>query len=123
MAQFGRHRVRLGSTNGFPIEAMCALAEIVRLSIGNNVSARARLVEIIFQQDKTYDIRVGTTLVEDKVCSPQLEAAIAVVFGLLPDQVNVTVTTLSQEEVDLHFGVFETDARRETGGRAANPIS
>jgi len=73
----GRHRVRLRSTNGFPTEVMRALAETSRLAIDNNMSARARLVEIVFQQDKTYDIGVGTTLVEDKVCAPQLEAAIA----------------------------------------------
>ena len=103
----GRHRVRLRSTNGFPTEVMRALAETARLAIDNNMSARARLVEIVFQQDKTYDIGVGTTLVEDKVCAPQLEVAIAVVFGLHLDQVNVTVNTVSQEEVDLHFGVYE----------------
>ena len=68
---------------------------------------RARLVEVVSQQEQTYDIAVGTTLMEDSVCAPQLEAAIAVVLGLLPEQVNVTVTTVSQEEVDLHFGVYE----------------
>jgi hypothetical protein len=103
----GRHRVRLRSTNGFPTEVMRALAETARLAIDNNMSARARLVEIVFQQDKTYDIGVGTTLGEDKVCAPQLEVAIAVVFGLLPHQVNVTVNAVSQDEVDLHFGVYE----------------
>ncbi|MGF6602347.1 hypothetical protein P3T23_007099 [Paraburkholderia sp. GAS448] len=50
---------------------------------------------------------MGTTLTEDRVCAPQLEAAIAVVLGLLPEQVNITVTIVSQEEVDLHFGVYE----------------
>jgi hypothetical protein len=68
---------------------------------------RARLVEVVSQQEQTYGIAVGTTLMEDSVCAPQLEAAIAVVLGLLPEQVNVTVTTVSQEEVDLHFGVYE----------------
>jgi hypothetical protein len=29
------------------------------------------------------------------------------VLGVLPDQVNIIVTTVSQEEVDLHFGVYE----------------
>ena len=65
------------------------------------------LVEIVFQQEQTYDIAVGTTLMEDRVCAPQLEAAMAVVPGLLPEQVNITVTTVSQNEVDLHFGVYE----------------
>ena len=44
---------------------------------------------------------------EDGVCAPQLEAAIALVLGLSPKQVNIIVTTVSQEEVDLHFGVYE----------------
>ncbi|MGE8163884.1 hypothetical protein ACQKRQ_27595 [Paraburkholderia sp. NPDC080076] len=103
----GRHRVRLRSTRGFPTELMRSVAEVVRLAIDNNMSARARLVEIVFQQDHAYDIAVGTTLAEDSVCAPQLEAALALVLGLLPEQVNIIVTTVSQEEVDLHFGVYE----------------
>src|SRR5260370_8460109 len=102
----GRHRVRLRSSRGFPTETMRSVAEIVRLAIDNNMSARARLVEIVFQHGQTYDIAVGTTLVEDRVCAPQLEAAIALVLGLLPDQVNITVTTESREEVDLHSCVY-----------------
>lgn len=50
---------------------------------------------------------VGTTMAEDKVCAPQLEAAVAVVLGLLPDQIHITVTPVTQKEVDLHFGVYE----------------
>ena len=103
----GRHRVRLRSTKGYPTELMHSVAQIVRLAIDNNMSARARLVEIVFQQEQTYDIAVGTTLMEDRVCAPQLEAAMAVVLGLLQEQVNITVTTVSQNEVDLHFGVYE----------------
>ena len=103
----GRHRVRLRSTKGFPTELMRSVAEVVRLAIDNNMSARARLVEIVLQEEQTYDIAVGTTLMEDSVCAPQLEAAIAVVLGLVPEQVNITVTTVSQEDVDLHFGVYE----------------
>jgi hypothetical protein len=103
----GRHRVRLRSPRGFPTELMRSVAEVVRLAIDNNMSARARLVEIVFQHEQTYDIAVGTTFTEDRVCAPQLEAAITVVLGLLPEQVNITVTTVSQEEVDLHFGVYE----------------
>ena len=103
----GRHRVRLRSTKGFPTETMHSVAELVRLAIDNNMSARARLVEIAFQQEQTYNIAVGTTLMEDSVCAPQLEAAISTVLGLLPEQVNITVTTVGQEEVDLHFGVYE----------------
>jgi hypothetical protein len=103
----GRHRVRLRSARGFPTELMHSVTEVVRLAIDNNMSARARLVEIVFQHEQTYDIAVGTTLIEDRVCAPQLEAAVAVVLGLLPDRVNIIVTTVSQEEVDLHFGVYE----------------
>jgi hypothetical protein len=103
----GRHCVRLRSTRGFPTELMRSVAEVVRLAIDNNMSARARLVEIVFQQDHAYEIAVGTTLAEDSVCAPQLEAALALVLGLLPEQVNIIVTTVSQEEVDLHFGVYE----------------
>ena len=103
----GRHRVRLRSTRGFPTELMRSVAEVVRLAIDNNMSARARLVEIVFQQDHAYEIAVGTTLAEDSVCAPQLEAALALVLGLLPEQVNIIVRTVSQEEVDLHFGVYE----------------
>jgi hypothetical protein len=103
----GRHRVRLRSSRGFPTELMHSVTEVVRLAIDNNMSARARLVEIVFQQDHAYEIAVGTTLAEDSVCAPQLEAALALVLGLLPEQVNIIVTTVSQEEVDLHFGVYE----------------
>lgn len=103
----GRHRVRLRSTRGFPTETMRSVAAVVRLAIDNNMSASARLVEIVFQPDQIYDIAVGTTVVEDSVCALRLEAAISVVLGLPTEQVNVTVTTVSQEEVDLHFGVYE----------------
>ena len=103
----GRHRARLRSSKGFPTEAMRSVAEVVRLAIDNNMSARARLVEILFEQERTYEIAVGTTLVEDSVCAPQLEAAIAVVLGLLPEQVNIIVTAVDQNEVDLHVGVYE----------------
>jgi hypothetical protein len=40
----GRHRVRLRSGRGFPTETMRNVAEVVRLAIDNNMSARARLV-------------------------------------------------------------------------------
>ncbi|CAB3771172.1 hypothetical protein B7G54_10755 [Burkholderia puraquae] len=103
----GRHRIRLRSTKGFPTETMRTVAEVVRLAIDNNMSARARLVEVVCRQEKTYDVLVGTTMAEDKVCAPQLEAAVAVVLGLLPDQINFTVTPVTQKEVDLHFGVYE----------------
>lgn len=65
------------------------------------------MVEINYQEDQTYNMAVGTTVVEDHVCAPQLEAAMSVALGLPTEQVNVTVTTVSQEDVALHFGVYE----------------
>jgi hypothetical protein len=76
----GRHRVRLPSTKGLPAETMRSAAELVRLAIDNNMSARAWLVEIVFQQEQTDDIAVGPTLMGDSACAPQLEAAIAIVL-------------------------------------------
>ncbi len=102
-----RHRIRLESTKGFPTEAIRAAAEVARLAVDNNMSARARIVEITFRHEKTYDISIGTTLAQDRLCAPQLEIAIATVLGVLPEQVNIFVTVVTQEEVDLHFGVYE----------------
>jgi hypothetical protein len=103
----GRHRLRLRSSRGFPTEMMHSVVEVVRLAIDNNMSASARLVEIVFEQERAYEIVVGTTRVEDSVCAAQLEAAIAVALGLQPEQVNIIVTLVQQEDVDLHFGVYE----------------
>lgn len=114
----GRHRVRLRSTKGFPTETMRAAAEVIRLAIDNNMSARARLVEVVWRQEKTYDVTVGTTRAEDKACAPQLEAAVAVVLGLMPDQINMTVTVVPQTEVDLHFGVYERMLAEKLGTAA-----
>jgi DNA gyrase/topoisomerase IV subunit B len=47
----GRHRVRLRFSRGFPTEMMHSVAEVVRLAIDDNMSACARLVEIVFEQD------------------------------------------------------------------------
>lgn len=116
----GRHRVRLRSTKGFPTESMRTAVDVIRIAIDNNMSARARLVEVICRKEKTYDAHVGTTMVEDKVCAPQLEAAIAVVLGLLPEQINITVTPVEQKEVDLHFGVYERMLAEKLG--TAPPI-
>jgi hypothetical protein len=116
----GRHRVRLRSRKGFPTETMRNVADVARHAIDNNMSARARLIEIANDQDKTYDIVVGTTLVEDRVCVPQLEMAIATVLGLLPHQINILMTIVSQEEIDLHFGVYERMLAEKAG--VAPPI-
>ncbi|MGF6782081.1 hypothetical protein [Paraburkholderia sp. GAS334] len=104
----GKHRVRLRSTRGFPTETLRTVADVARLAIENNLSARARLVEIVFRdQDKAYDIFVGTTVAEDRLCAAQLEVALATVLGLLPEQLTLTVNTVAQAEVDLNSGVYE----------------
>ncbi|MFP3556723.1 hypothetical protein SB861_39295 [Paraburkholderia sp. SIMBA_049] len=103
----GRHRIRLRSTRGFPTETMRTAVEVIRLAIDSNMSARARLVEVVFRQESAYEIAVGTTFADDRLCAPQLEAAIATVLGLQPAQINIYVTVVTQQEVDLHFGVYE----------------
>jgi hypothetical protein len=103
----GKHRIKLRSTKGFPTELMRQVAEVTRLAVDNNMSARARIVEIVFRHEKAYDVTVGTTLAEDRICAAQLESAIATVMGLLPEQINIFVHAVTQEEVDLHFGVYE----------------
>jgi len=104
----GKHRVRLHATRGFPTDTLHTLAEVARLAIENNMSARSRLVEVVFRdQDKAYDVFVGTTVPDDRRCAAQLEVAIATVLGLLPEQITITVNTVEQGEVDLNFGVYE----------------
>ncbi|MEM5366438.1 hypothetical protein V4C53_10375 [Paraburkholderia azotifigens] len=103
----GKHRIKLRSTKGFPTELMHQVAEVTRHAVDNNMSARARIVEIVFRHEKAYDVTVGTVLAEDRICAAQLESAIATVMGLLPEQVNIFVHAVTQEEVDLHFGVYE----------------
>lgn len=104
----GKHRVRLHATRGFPTETLHTVADVSRLAIENNMSARARLVEVDYRDpDKAYDIFVGTTMSEDRRCAAQLEVAIATVLGLLPEQITLTVNTVEQTKVDLNFGVYE----------------
>ncbi|MGF6768680.1 hypothetical protein P3T18_001150 [Paraburkholderia sp. GAS199] len=103
----GRHRVRLRSPRGFPTERMRMGLDVMRLAIENNMSARARLVDVAVREEKTYELSVGTTFADDRLCASQLEAAIAVVLGLLPRQVRIIVTVVTQDEVDLHFGAYE----------------
>jgi len=103
----GRHRIRLRSTKGFPTETMRTAVEVIRLAIDSNMSARARLVEVVFRQESAYEIAVGPTFADHRLCAPPLDAAIATVLGLQPAQINIFVTVVMQEEVDLHFGVYE----------------
>ncbi len=83
------------------------MAELAKIAIENNLSARARLVEVTAEGEKTYTISVGTTFAKDREAAPHLELALATMFGLAPDQVNVEVEVVSQTEVDTHFGMYE----------------
>ena len=116
----GKYRIRLRSVKGFPTEVMHQLADVTRLAVDNNMSARARVVDIVLREEKSYDIIVRSTLPEDRICAPQLEAAIATVMGLPSEKVNIFVQTVSQEEVDLDFGVYERMLAEKFG--AAPPI-
>ena len=58
----GKHRIRLRSAKGFLTEVMHQLAEVTRTTVDNNMSARARVVDIVFRQEKTYHIAVGSTV-------------------------------------------------------------
>jgi hypothetical protein len=116
----GPHRVRLRSTKGFPTEAMRKAVEVVRIAVDNNMSARARLVEVVCRQEKIYEVTIGTTVAKDKICAPQLETFIAGVLGLPSDHISLIVTTVEQSEVDLHFGVYERMLAEKLG--TAPPI-
>ena len=116
----GRHRIRLHSTRGFPTETMRTAVEVIRLAIDNNMSARARLVEVVCRQEKIYEATIGTTVPKDKICAPQLETYIAGVLGLPSDHISLIVTTVEQSEVDLHFGVYERMLAEKLG--TAPPI-
>lgn len=102
----GRHRVRLNCTRGFPTERTRRVAEWVTVAIDNNLSARARLVDVTAQGD-TYVVSIGTTFEKDRVAAPHLEVALATMFGLKPEQVTIDVVVVNQAEVDMHFGVYE----------------
>jgi len=102
----GRHRVRLKCTRGFPTERTRRVAELATVAIDNNLSARARLVDVTSQGD-SYVISVGTTFEKDRAAAPLLEVALATMFGLPPEQVTIDVVVVSQAEVDVHIGVYE----------------
>jgi sarcosine oxidase gamma subunit len=117
----GKHRVRLHASRGFPTETLHTVADVARLAIENNMSARARLVEVIYRdQDKAYEIFVGTTVPDDRRCAAQLELAMATVLGLLPEQITITVNQVEQREVDLNFGVYERLLSQKLG--SVSPI-
>jgi hypothetical protein len=52
----GRHRVRLRSPRGFPTQGMRTAVDVMRLAIENNMSARARLVDVTLREGKSYDL-------------------------------------------------------------------
>ncbi|MCP3022424.1 hypothetical protein [Cupriavidus basilensis] len=115
----GRHRVRLKCTRGFPTERTRRVAELVTIAIDNNLSARARLVEVTAQGD-AYVISIGTTFEKDREAAPHLEVALATMFGLALEQVTIDVVVVSQTEVDTHFGVYERMLAEKLG--AVPPI-
>ncbi|WP_343674318.1 hypothetical protein [Paraburkholderia heleia] len=116
----GPHRVRLRSTRGFPTEAMRKAVDVIRIAVDNNMSARARIVEVDCRHEKNHEVTIGTTVAKDKVCAPQLETFVAGVLGLPPDHINLIVITVDQSEVDLHFGVYERMLAEKLG--VAPPI-
>jgi len=103
----GTHRIRLRGIRGFPTEKMRSIAELTRIAIEHNMSAAARLLEVVADRSNAYSISIGTTFPKDKDMVPDLEMALATMFGLKADQINMEVTVVSQAEVDLHFGVYE----------------
>lgn len=103
----GRHHVRLRCVRGFPTETMRSLAEAARIAVEHNMSAAARLLEVVADRSNAYSINIGTTFPKDRDAAPHLEIALATLFGLKPDQISMEVTVVSQAEVDLHFGVYE----------------
>ena len=58
----GKHRLRLRSTKGFPTEVMHQLASVVRLAVDSNMSARARIVEIVLRKEQSYTYPSGLRL-------------------------------------------------------------
>ena len=86
---------------------MQSIAELARIAIEHNMSAAARLLEVVADRSNAYTINAGTTFPKDKDVVPHLEVALATMYGLTMDQITMEVTVVSQAEVDLHFGVYE----------------
>lgn len=111
--------MRLKCTRGFPTERTRRVAELVTIAIENNLSAGARLVDVTAQGD-AYVISIGTTFERDREAAPHLEVALAMMFGLAPEQVTIDVAVVSQTEVDMHSGVYERMLAEKLG--AVPPI-
>lgn len=104
----GKHRTRLLATRGFPTTMLRTLAEVARVGIEHTMSARARLVEVVLRdEDNAYDVRIATTVTQDKACAAPLELALSTLIGVPLDRLTVTVETLSEAEVELRYGVYE----------------
>lgn len=103
----GKHRVCLRCVRGFPTEKTRSVAEVARIAIEHNLSAAARLLEVTAVGESAYTISIGTTFPNDKDAALQLDVALATLFGLKPDRINMEVMVVSQAEADLHFGVYE----------------
>lgn len=103
----GKHRVRLLCVRGFPTEKTRSVAEVARLAIEHNLSAAARLLQVVAVGESAYTISIGTTFPKDKDAALALEVALATVFGLKADRISMEITVVNQAEVDLHFGVYE----------------
>ena len=111
----GKHRVCLRCVRGFPTEKTRSVAEVARIAIEHNLSAAARLLEVTAVGESASTISIGTTFPNDKGAAPQLEVALATMFGLKPDRISMEVTVVSQAEVDLHFGVYERMLAEKVG--------
>ncbi|MBN4667682.1 hypothetical protein HUS70_01875 [Pandoraea nosoerga] len=111
----GVHRLRLRAERGFPTEGMRKMANVIALAIENNMSARARIVEIVFSRDGSLRVDAGTTVDADVNVVPQICVALATVFALPPEAIQMNVTVVTQSEVDLHFGVYERMLAEKVG--------
>ncbi|AXE92483.1 hypothetical protein J2797_003900 [Paraburkholderia terricola] len=113
---FGKHRTRLRATRGFPTATLRTLAEVAKLAIENNMSARARLVEVLLRdEDGSFEITVATTVEQDLASAAPIEVALSTVFGLPADKVTLSIERLSEQEVELRFGVYERLLAQKTG--------
>ena len=91
------------------------MANVIALAIENNMSARARIVEIVFSRDGSLRVDAGTTVDADVNVVPQICVALATVFALPPEAIQMNVTVVTQSEVDLHFGVYERMLAEKVG--------
>jgi hypothetical protein len=116
----GKHRTLLKCMRAFPTERLRAVADVARIAIESNLSAGARLVQVVLLDSQQYEIGIGTTFPKDHTAALQLEPALAAVFGVPVDHVQMRVTLVRESEVDLHFGVYERMLAEKIG--AVSPL-